>query len=296
MPSSSLLLGRSLQARTLSSITAGSAAVVANACASMPIGNTPSRTSRPLVAYPVDVRGLAEHALHRGDEVAHVRRGVKADEVGAQQPFEDGFAVRQRAEHLGRRERDVQEEADLRVGDALAAACGARARAGSREPRPDRPAGSGTRRRRRSARSRIVDRRSRATSSGSRFDQVVEERPEHAVGVAFSTRPRSSSGGSSTGTSRAAASSSRSSASVGVVEAVEWAGPTDPKLGRCRVSARQARWRRRPGSRPTLRRRRDANGGRQAIGDDAAAASLRPTPARRRRAPRAARRWSWRRG
>ena len=52
--------------------------------------------------------------------MAHVRRRVEADEVGAEQAFEQLLAPRQDAEDLGRRKRDVQEEADARARHALA--------------------------------------------------------------------------------------------------------------------------------------------------------------------------------
>src|SRR6059058_2167106 len=62
----------------------------------------------------------AEDAQQRRGEVAHVRRGVEADQVGAEHALEQPLAVGQRAEDLRPREGDVQEEADARPGHQLA--------------------------------------------------------------------------------------------------------------------------------------------------------------------------------
>ena len=60
----------------------------------------------PLADQPDEVLGAAGH--------------LEADQVGAEQPFEDLAPPRQLLEQLGRRERDVQEEADAQVGAQLA--------------------------------------------------------------------------------------------------------------------------------------------------------------------------------
>ena len=74
---------------------------------------------------------------------AHEVRGaagqLEADQVGAEQALEDLAAPRQLLEQLGRRERDVQVEADPQVGAQLAQHLRAPAAAGSPAPRPWRP-------------------------------------------------------------------------------------------------------------------------------------------------------------
>ncbi len=54
------------------------------------------------------------------DEVLRAAGQLEADQVGAEQPLEDLAAPGQLLEELGRRERDVQEEADVEVGAQLA--------------------------------------------------------------------------------------------------------------------------------------------------------------------------------
>ena len=68
---------------------------------------------------PVHLGGRAEQPEHRRGEVAHVRRRVEADEVGAEQPLEHPLALREHAEDLRGGERDVEEEPDPRVRDAI---------------------------------------------------------------------------------------------------------------------------------------------------------------------------------
>jgi hypothetical protein len=63
-------------------------------------------------------RLVAHDADSRGEEVAAVGPGLEAAEVGAEEAVEDGLAPGQAAEHLGRGEGRVQEEADGRVWNA----------------------------------------------------------------------------------------------------------------------------------------------------------------------------------
>ena len=89
--------------------------------ASTPIGKTPSRTWRSPSQHAVDV-----HCRRRARAAATSRSAAgtpgvwKPIEVGAEQALEELVAPRQDAEHLRGRERDVQEEADARLGQALA--------------------------------------------------------------------------------------------------------------------------------------------------------------------------------
>ena len=152
--------------------------------ASTPIGNTPSRDLPPLPAEAVHLGGRAGEAQGGRREVAQERRRVEADEVRAEHPLEDALALRQDPEDLGGGERDVEEEADARLGDPLA-----------EHPRhqhelvvvdPDEVAGLPARRDRvgearvhRLVRVEVADLRRQAG------DGVVEERPQHAVRVAF---------------------------------------------------------------------------------------------------------------
>ena len=65
--------------------------------------------------------GLVADALaDQPDEVLRAAGQLEADQVGAEQALEDLPAPRQLLEQLGRRERDVQEEADADVGAQLA--------------------------------------------------------------------------------------------------------------------------------------------------------------------------------
>ena len=57
---------------------------------------------------------------HQADEVGGAAGQLEADDVRAEQALEDLAAPRQLLEQLGRRERDVQEEADAQVGPQLA--------------------------------------------------------------------------------------------------------------------------------------------------------------------------------
>lgn len=78
--------------------------------------------SRHVIALTdhVDLGLDAENAQQRRSEVAQVAVGVEADQVGAEQAFEEGFAFRQDAEHVAARERRVQEEADAQVASGCA--------------------------------------------------------------------------------------------------------------------------------------------------------------------------------
>ena len=69
-----------------------------------------------LPAQPIDVRRDAETQERCRREVPDVSGCVKADHVGAQKPAQQLIAERQRAEHIGRRERDVVKVADGRLG------------------------------------------------------------------------------------------------------------------------------------------------------------------------------------
>ena len=53
-------------------------------------------------------------------QVAATALRLHADEVGAEQTFHDLLAKRQPREKVGRRERNMQEEADLHIGPLLA--------------------------------------------------------------------------------------------------------------------------------------------------------------------------------
>ena len=65
--------------------------------------------------------GLVPHPLpHQAHEVLGGAGELEADQVGAEQALEDLAPPRQLAEQLGRRERDVQVEADPQVGAQLA--------------------------------------------------------------------------------------------------------------------------------------------------------------------------------
>ncbi len=61
-----------------------------------------------------------EHLGDRGREVVAVLGDVEADQIGAQHALQDRGAPGQDAEDLGRRKRDVQEEADAGLGQLLA--------------------------------------------------------------------------------------------------------------------------------------------------------------------------------
>ena len=76
----------------------GSSASARERGASMPIGNTPSRTSRPSSCDAVDLDGEPEE---RTSDAAKWRRyvgRVEADQVGAEHALEQPVAGRQRAE------------------------------------------------------------------------------------------------------------------------------------------------------------------------------------------------------
>ena len=65
--------------------------------------------------------GLVADALpNESDEVGRPARQLEADQVGAEQALEQLAAPRQLLEELGRRERDVEVEADPEVGPELA--------------------------------------------------------------------------------------------------------------------------------------------------------------------------------
>ena len=94
-------------------------------------------------SYSIDVvpRLDPEDAQARRAEVAGVVAGVEADVVGAEHPVQELGPRRQQPVDLGRRERDVQEEADREVGAAGGGALAGRASGGSRAPRPAPAAG-----------------------------------------------------------------------------------------------------------------------------------------------------------
>ena len=94
---------------------------------------------------------VADPLPHQPDEVGRAARQLEADQVGAEQALEELAAPRQLLEELGRRERDVQVEADPQVGAELAQQLRARAGAGSRAPTRSRPSRPAPRRARRSA-------------------------------------------------------------------------------------------------------------------------------------------------
>ena len=77
------------------------------------------------VAVVVDVVHLgadAREPQQRAPEVAQVRERVERDEVGAEHAEHHLAALRQAADHLVRRERHVQEEADAQPAQAAPAA------------------------------------------------------------------------------------------------------------------------------------------------------------------------------
>ena len=63
---------------------------------------------------------VADPLADQADEVLRAAGQLEADQVGAEQALEDLAPPRQLREQLGRRERDVQEEADPQVGPQLA--------------------------------------------------------------------------------------------------------------------------------------------------------------------------------
>ena len=80
-------------------------------------------------ALVVDVHHLraeAEQPEHRAPEVAQVRERVERDEVGAEHAEHHLAALRQAADHLVRRERHVQEEADAQPGQGAGGGAAAR--------------------------------------------------------------------------------------------------------------------------------------------------------------------------
>ena len=80
------------------------------------------RADRAVVGQVDEVAmGLVADALpDEPDEVGRAARQLEADQVGTQQALEDLAAPRQLLEQLGRREGDVQVEADPEVGTELA--------------------------------------------------------------------------------------------------------------------------------------------------------------------------------
>ena len=80
------------------------------------------REDRPSVrrADTIPARLVAEPLPYQPDEVLGPARQLEPDQVGAQQSLQDLAAPGQLLEQLGRRERDVQEEADPQVGTELA--------------------------------------------------------------------------------------------------------------------------------------------------------------------------------
>ena len=97
--------------------TAGSRACAANASAStpMPCADDAHRAARA-AGPPADRSrtGRSQEAAHAVGEVARVVVGLEADDVRAEQPEQQLLAPLADAEDLGRRERDVPEEPDLR--------------------------------------------------------------------------------------------------------------------------------------------------------------------------------------
>ena len=99
----------------------------------MEIGKAPTLTCRPvgrgqhgrLVRFgdgDLAGRRIGQQAEPLGDEgeVLGAHQALKADEVGAEEAFDDLAAPRQAGEQLPRRERDVEEEPDRGVRSELA--------------------------------------------------------------------------------------------------------------------------------------------------------------------------------
>ena len=104
----------------ISSPIPGSPPSSVQSAASTPMGKTPSRTSRPPPEDAVHLGPGSGRAEYRGREVTHVRRGVEADQVCAEQTLEDALPLGENAEDLRRGERDVEKEPDPCIRDALA--------------------------------------------------------------------------------------------------------------------------------------------------------------------------------
>ena len=134
--------------------------------------------------HPVDLDRDAEDVGERDGEMTQVRRGVEADEVGAEHALEHSVARGQGPEQLLGGERDVEEEPDARPRQPLAQEPGQEEELVVVDP--DRVA-------------RPVVRRDHvgeglvgldvavpvAHLQGDLVEQVVEQRPEHAVGEAL---------------------------------------------------------------------------------------------------------------
>jgi hypothetical protein len=70
--------------------------------------------------HPVDLDRVAQDVGQRDGEVAEVGRGVKADQVGAEDALQQPPAHGQRPEQLLRGKRDMQEETDAGAGEPIA--------------------------------------------------------------------------------------------------------------------------------------------------------------------------------
>ena len=79
---------------------------------SIPIGSTPMPTRLPSSSSQSGLGVDAEHAQARRAEVACVVTDLEADVVGAEHAAQELLSRGQQPVHLGRRERDVQEEPD----------------------------------------------------------------------------------------------------------------------------------------------------------------------------------------
>ena len=79
---------------------------------SIPIGSTPIPTRRPSSSSQSGLGVDAEHAEARRAEVPRVVADLEAHVVGAEHAAQELLARREQPVHLGRRERDVQEEPD----------------------------------------------------------------------------------------------------------------------------------------------------------------------------------------
>ena len=134
--------------------------------------------------HPVDVHGEAQDVGESGGEVAEVGGGVKADQVGAEQAFEELSAGRKGSEQLLGGKRDVEKEPDPRIRQPA-----------TEQPRqqqelvvvdPDQVAGPVLRRHHLGE--LLVGLHVGVPIAGLERDlveQVVKQRPEHPVGVAL---------------------------------------------------------------------------------------------------------------
>ena len=86
----------------------------------MPMGSASSRVELPWAVTRSSSLGTPRTRSRRGPEVLEVEMGLEGDEVGAEQAAQDLVPVGQDAERLRGRERDVEEEADARLGGHVA--------------------------------------------------------------------------------------------------------------------------------------------------------------------------------